>query len=528
MSKPKGKSSSKFSKPPVGDAESGSSHIKPSCGDFKPPAGDTKSGSSHIKPSSGDFKPPAGDAKSGSSHIEPSGGVFAGGGQQLPLNPLADHIRKAIKKRAKEAGVSVPHEVAVDFAKDYASRQSKRKNRDFSDADVAEAVAIFEGQYDPPESPAVGGGGAGGVQELPLSPFADHIRKAIKKRAKEAGVFVPHEVAVDFAKDYASRQSKRKNRDFSDADVTEAVAIFEGQYEPPSPPAVGGGAAAGSLILSFTEAIFSAILDWRPSAGYSIPDRIVQEFATTYASEHPPRSKKKFKQSEVNSALQMFREQQEQWLQQREHERQQREQQRQQEQQEQREQEQLRQQQEPQQHQQHPQHPQKPKPVKKPEIQAGSLQTVQASKSKKGNKNKEVPTAISEETEYARVVNSLGDRRFNVEIVRSGIHVRCRLAGAMPRGRDSRVNLEDVVLVDMRTYESTSTVQNPGGTIIFKYSPQEIRTLQKMGELSERCSSQLETSSVCFVRTKNFDEVVAVVQGGYDLDFPPSDSEDDE
>jgi translation initiation factor IF-1 len=380
-------------------------------------------------------KPPAGDAKSGSSHIEPSGGVFARGCQQLPL-----------------------------------------------------------------------------------SPFGDYIFKGIKERANEAGVFVPLKVAFNFANDYASKQSKRKNRDFSDADVAEAVRIFEEQYEPPAPPAFGGGAAAGSLILSFIGAIFSAICTWRPSAGHFIPDPIVQEFATTYASEHPPRGKKKFNQSEVDCALQLFRERQEQWLQQREHERQQREQQLQQEQQEQ---EQRRQQQEQQ------QHPQKPKP-KKIVIQAGSLLAVPASKSKKCPKDNGVPMAISGEMEYARVLRMVGDRRFYVEILSSGILVLCRLAGAMPRGRDNRVNLEDVVLVDMRTYESTSTVQQPGGTIVFKYTPQEIRTLQKMGELSERCSSQLETSSVCFVRAKNFDEVVANVQGGYDWDFPPSDSEDDE
>jgi hypothetical protein len=375
---------------------------------------------------------------------------------------------------------------------------------------------------------------AKGGQELPLSPFADYIVKGINARAKQAGVRIPPEVAVSFAKHYASSKSKKKNRDFNDDDVAGAVAIFEGEYEPPESPAVGGGAAAGSLILSFIGAIFSAICTWRPSAGHFIPDLIVQQFANTYASEHPPQSKKKFKQSEVNSALQMFREQQEQWLQQREHERQQREQQQreQQEQQEQRQQQQQQEQQEQRQQQeqqeQRQQHPDKPKPVKNPVIQAGSLQTVAASKSKKGQKNNEVPTAIPEETEYARVNKKLGDRRFIVEIVRSGIHVLCRLKGAMPRGRDSSVNTEDFVLVDMRTYESTSTVQHPGGTIIFKYSPQEIRTLQKMGDLSERSSSQLETSSVCFVRAENFDEVVVNVQEGYDWDLPPSDSEDDE
>jgi len=204
-------------------------------------------------------KPPAGDAKSGSSHIKPSGGVFAGGGQELPLPPLVDHICKSIKKRATEAGVSVPPEVAVAFAQDYASKQSKWKNQYFSTDDVSEAVSIFEGQYEPPESPAVGG-------------------------------------------------------------------------------VAGGGHA--TLLDNYVKAIFSAIITWRKSARHFIYDQMATEFANSYASEHPPQSKKKFKQSEVDCALQVFRERQEQWRQQREQERLQREQ----EQQQQREQEQRRQQ----------------------------------------------------------------------------------------------------------------------------------------------------------------------------------------
>ena len=132
--------------------------------------------------------------------------------------------------------------------------------------------------------------------------------------------------------------------------------------------------------------------------------------------------------------------------------------------------------------------------------------------------------AIPNETGYGIVQKGLGDRRFAVELTSSGSTISCRLAGRILKGRDNRIGYGDHVLVERRTYESTSTVHQPGGTIILKYSPAEVRKLQKMGELTERTSSQFDTSSVCFVETAE----AAVHHDTYDWDLPSSsESEDD-
>jgi translation initiation factor IF-1 len=127
--------------------------------------------------------------------------------------------------------------------------------------------------------------------------------------------------------------------------------------------------------------------------------------------------------------------------------------------------------------------------------------------------------AIPNETGYGIVHRGLGDRRFAVELTLSGSSIACRLAGRIPKGRENRIVPGDYVLVEIRTYESTSTVYQPGGTIILKYTPVEIRKLQKMGELTERSSSQFDTSSVCFVETAK----AVVHHDTYDWDLPFSD-----
>ena len=104
--------------------------------------------------------------------------------------------------------------------------------------------------------------------------------------------------------------------------------------------------------------------------------------------------------------------------------------------------------------------------------------------------------------------------------------MECRLAGKIPRGRDNRIEIGDYVLVDIRNDESDTHMHKRRGTILLKYTPKEINKLQKMGKLTERCSSELELSSVKFVESE-------ATQGGmampYELDLPPSssDSEDD-
>jgi hypothetical protein len=104
--------------------------------------------------------------------------------------------------------------------------------------------------------------------------------------------------------------------------------------------------------------------------------------------------------------------------------------------------------------------------------------------------------------------------------------LECRLAGKIPRGRDNRIEIGDYVLVDIRNDESDTHMHKRRGTILLKYTPKEITKLQRMGKLTERCSSELESSSIKFVESE-------ATQGGmamlYELDLPPSssDSEDD-
>jgi len=104
--------------------------------------------------------------------------------------------------------------------------------------------------------------------------------------------------------------------------------------------------------------------------------------------------------------------------------------------------------------------------------------------------------------------------------------LECRLAGKIPRGRDNRIEIGDYVLVDIRNDESDTHMHKRRGTILLKYTPKEINKLQRMGKLTERCSSELESSSIKFVESE-------ATQGGmamlYELDLPSSsDSEDDD
>ena len=64
-----------------------------------------------------------------------------------------------------------------------------------------------------------------------------------------------------------------------------------------------------------------------------------------------------------------------------------------------------------------------------------------------------------------------------------------------------------------------------GGTILFKYTPKEIHKLQKMGKLTEKCSSHLDDNSVLFVESE-------ATKGGesifYEWDLPSSSDSDDD
>lgn len=101
-------------------------------------------------------------------------------------------------------------------------------------------------------------------------------------------------------------------------------------------------------------------------------------------------------------------------------------------------------------------------------------------KSKKNTKNKAVKAKRElevrvEGTEYARVTRLLGDGRMTCEcfdgITRLGVR----------RGKLKRCQIRerDIILVGLRDF------QNDKADIMHKYDPDEVGTLQKMGELPD-------------------------------------------
>ena len=379
-----------------------------------------------------------------------------------------------------------------------------------------------------PHIESSGGNFAGGGPAPLLEPFVHKICKGIKKRADEVNVKVPREDALAFAQAYALENPKKLKK-FSKADVVKAVAIFEGQYQPQELPEVRSVAEefTQQLLLHFMSAIFSCILAWRPSANCFISDQVIQQFANEYVHANPPKNPRKFKQSEVNRARQVFIEKieqqrlEQQRLEQQEREQQWQEQQRLEQQlleQQRQEQQQLDQQRQQQ------REPVKPKPVKPP--QHGSLQMVGASHRKKRVPKSDILKATPGETDYGRVLRCCGDKRFDIEIMGSLKTMRCKLAGSIIKGQGgTSIKVDDIVLIEMKDYESTSLFQTPGGIIIMKYSPDEIKTLHRLGEIFERCSSQCEKSAICFVRADDHEQVVS--NETYEWDLPSSESDDD-
>jgi flagellar biosynthesis GTPase FlhF len=359
--------------------------------------------------------------------------------------------------------------------------------------------------HEPPSSGVFAGGGQG----LPLPPFVVHIVSSIMKQFKGTGM--PYHVVVQFATEYASSMPEKMREFDREVDVPAAVAKFEVEIFRPFQ-------------------IFRVLRDWRTSAGF-IPDPVLERFVHKFVLEHPPANNKRFDEHEVASALAEFqalqeqRRQRQQQRQQQEQQQQQQEQQQQQQEQQQQQQEQQQRQQEQQQRQQEQQQPQKPPKQKKlPPPQHGSLQLVRAPKMKKHAQKCDLPVAMLGETAYALVTKAMGDSRFIAESLDTGAAIMCKLAGSMLKGRDNRIKHGDTVLIEIRTDESITAFHQPLATILLKYTPKEIKTLQKMGELTERCSSQKD-SSVVFVA--NGEAAVEQLSKQYDWDLP-SESEDDE
>ena len=321
-----------------------------------------------------------------------------------------------------------------------------------------------------PSSGAIAGGG----QEHSLNPFEDHIVRAIMKRFKGTGI--SYQVAVQFATVYASSMHEKMYEFDRKLDVKAAVAKFEVE-----------------VFLPFQ--IFCVLRDWRTSTGQFIPDVVFQRFVPKFVLEHPPANNERFEEHEVASALAEFQALQEQ---RRQRHQQQQEQQwllqeQQQQEQQQQEQQWLLQEQQQQEQQQQEQPPKPPKVKKLPPPQPGSLQLACVHQRKVRPPLDPLSSHISGETAYALITRPLGDKRFTAESLATGAAIMCTLAGSMPRGRDNRIKPGDTVLIEIRTDESDTKYHQRGATIILKYTPGEIKTLQKMGELTERCSSKDDT-----------------------------------
>ena len=94
---------------------------------------------------------------------------------------------------------------------------------------------------------------------------------------------------------------------------------------------------------------------------------------------------------------------------------------------------------------------------------------------------------------YAEVISALGFSSFSVQIL-NGTQETAKLKGSMTRGRGfEKVNKNDWVLV----FKDPSTTSKEKYYIIHKYSDNEKKNLEKLGELKSVCEVE-ETSNFRF------------------------------
>jgi len=94
-------------------------------------------------------------------------------------------------------------------------------------------------------------------------------------------------------------------------------------------------------------------------------------------------------------------------------------------------------------------------------------------KHNRSRKNEFTP-ATEENEEYATIVSARGDSRFIAEIVRTGKQISVTAPGKLKKGPNKqRIKVGDTVLIQ----------EGPVTYILAKYSDEEVRKLNKMGEL---------------------------------------------
>lgn len=101
---------------------------------------------------------------------------------------------------------------------------------------------------------------------------------------------------------------------------------------------------------------------------------------------------------------------------------------------------------------------------------------VKARKNTKNRENKTVGGLLfkTDQQEYAKVTRMLGDRRVECECY-DGIKRLCKIRGAIRK--KTRIKVDDIVLLSLRDF------QDDKADIIHAYTPDDVRKLQKEGQL---------------------------------------------
>lgn len=88
----------------------------------------------------------------------------------------------------------------------------------------------------------------------------------------------------------------------------------------------------------------------------------------------------------------------------------------------------------------------------------------------------------AEQQEYAEVIIAKGSGRFEVKLIKNNEIINVKMRGALAKGPlKQRIEKKDIVLL----HPDTSTTENNKFYIIHKYSNDDIKRLQKMGELQQ-------------------------------------------
>jgi len=88
----------------------------------------------------------------------------------------------------------------------------------------------------------------------------------------------------------------------------------------------------------------------------------------------------------------------------------------------------------------------------------------------------------AEQQEYAEVIIAKGSGRFEVKLIKNNEIINVKMRGALTKGPlKQRIEKKDIVLL----HPDTSTTENNKFYIIHKYSNDDIKRLQKMGELQQ-------------------------------------------